>query len=199
VSAAAGLGPRQAAILAHLEEHPGLTANELARAFGLRSSVAQQMAALEQRALIVGELVWNPDQGRRVTRWHIAPPGTVPPPRPAPDPAALSRRRERETAAQRARRARRNPPRRPDLPAPPPALADAACKGADLGLFFGPDSEFVTARQQREAQAKAICDRCPVKAECLEYALDAREAYGVWGGTTEDERRAILRRQRSAS
>ena len=195
---AASLGPRQAAILAHLVEHPGLTANELARAFGLRSGVAQQMAALEQRALIVGELVWNPDQGRRVTRWHIAPPGTVPPPRSAPDPAAASRRRERETAAQRARRARRNPPRRQALRVPLAALDGAACKGADLELFFGPFAEFETARQQREAKATAICAGCPVRAECLEYALDAREAYGVWGGTTEDERRPLLRRRRAS-
>jgi WhiB family redox-sensing transcriptional regulator len=198
VSAAAGLGPRQAAILAHLEEHPGLTANELARAFGLRASVAQQLAALEQRALVAGDLVWNPDQGRQVTRWRVAPPGTVPPPRPAPDPAVASRRRERETAAQRARRARRNPPRRPDLSAALSALAGAACKGADLDLFFGPDAEFVTARQQREAQAKAICATCPVRPDCLTFALDTGQAFGTWGGLNEDERRALLRQRRAS-
>ena len=198
MSAAAGLGPRQAAILAHLEEHPGLTANELARAFGLRAGLGQQLAALEQRALVAAELVWNPDQGRRCRRWHIAPPGTVPPPRPAPDPAAASRRRERETAAQRARRARRNPPRRADLRVPLPVLDGAACKGAPLDLFFGPDAEFVTTRQKREAAAKAICARCPVRLDCLDYALDIDQTYGVWGGLNEDERRA-LRRQRRAS
>jgi hypothetical protein len=195
----ARLGSRQAAILEHLREHPGRTATELGRAFGLRASLFPQMAALEQRALVVGELVWNPDQGRQVTRWHLAPPGTVPPPRPAPDPGTISRRRERDTAAQRARRARRKPPRGPALPAAPPALNGAACKGENPDLFFGPSAEFVTARQQREAQAKAICAGCPVRAECLEFALDTREAYGVWGGLNEDERRAILRRQRSAS
>ena len=137
-AAAAGLGPRQAAILAHLEEHPGRTATELARAFGLRASLFPQLAALEQKALVVGRQVWNPGQGRQVTRWHVAPPGTVPPPRPAPDPVDVSRRRERDTAAQRARRARRNPPRRPALPAAPPALADAACKGADTGSVLRP-------------------------------------------------------------
>ncbi len=198
MSAAAALGPRQAAILAHLEEHPGLTATELARAFGLRASVAQQLAVLEQRALVAGELVWNPDQGRQVTRWRIAPPGTVPPLRPAPDPAAVSRRRERETAAQRARRARRNPPRRSDLRVPLPVLDGAACKGADSDLFFGPDAEFVTSRREREAQAKAICAACPVRPDCLTFALDTGQVYGVWGGLNEDERRA-LRRQRRAS
>ena len=195
---AAGLGPRQAAILAHLEEHPGLTANELARAFGLRAGLGQQLAVLEQRALVAGELVWNPDQGRQVTRWRIAPPGTAPPPRPAPDPAAASRRRERETAAQRARRARRNPPRRQSARMMPPVLAGAACKGADLGLFFGPAAEFVTARQKREAAAKAICARCPVRLDCLDYALEHDERFGIWGGLNEDERRALLRQRRAS-
>jgi WhiB family redox-sensing transcriptional regulator len=197
-AATARLGSRQAAILDHLKDHPGLTATELSRAFGLRASLFPQMAALEQRALVVGELVWAPGQGRQVKRWHVAPPGTVPPPRPAPDPAEISRRRQRDTAAQRARRARRNPPRRPALPSPPASLADAACKGADTDLFFGPDAEFVTARKKREAEAKAICARCPVRDACLAYALDTGQ-YGVWGGLNEDERRAILRRQRSAS
>jgi WhiB family redox-sensing transcriptional regulator len=196
---AASLGSRQAAILAYLKDHPVQTATELARAFGLRASLFPQMEALEQKALVVGELVFNPDQGREVKRWRIAPPGTVPPPRPAPDPMTVSRRRERDTTAQRARRARRNPPRRPALPAPPPAaLAGAASKGADLGLFFGPDAEFVSARRDREAEAKAICAGCPVRLECLAYALDSGEAYGVWGGLSEDERRA-MRRQRRAS
>ena len=198
-AATAGLGSRQAAILEHLQDHPGLTATELARAFGLRASLFPQMAALEQRALVVGELVFNPGQGRQVKRWRLAPPGTVPPPRPAPDPMTVSRRRERDTAAQRARRARRNPPRRPALPSPPASLADAACKGEDLGLFFGPDAEFVTARRDREAKAKAICARCLVRPDCLAYALDTGEAHGVWGGMNEDERRVMLRQRRRAS
>jgi hypothetical protein len=197
-AATARLGSRQAAILAYLEDHPGLTATELGRAFGLKASLFPQMAALEQRALVVGELVFNPDQGRHVRRWQLAPPGTVPPPRPAPDPATASRHRERDAAAQRARRARLNPPRRPALPSPPASLADATCKGEDLGLFFGPDAEFVTARREREAKAKAICARCPVRPDCLAYALDTGEAYGIWGGLNEDERRALLRQRRAS-
>jgi WhiB family redox-sensing transcriptional regulator len=197
-AAAVDLGPRQAAVIAYLAEHPGLTATELARAFGLRASLYKQLGRLEQRALVVGVPLWNPDQGRQVTRWRVAPPGTVPPPCPPPDPAAIRRRRERDTAAQRDRRARRAPPRRPALSAAPPALADAACKGADTDLFFGPDAEFVTARQQREATAKAICAGCPVRDACLAYALDTREAYGIWGGMNEDERRALLRQRRAS-
>lgn len=194
----APLGRRQAAVLEHLQQHPGLTATELARVFGLRASLARQLEVLEQRALVVGVPVWNPGQGREVTRYSIAPPGTVPPPRPAPDPVAVQRRRERDTAAQRARRARRRPPRRPALPVSPPALPDAACKTADPDLFFGPDAEFATSRAGRVAKAKAVCAGCPERLACLAWALDTREPYGVWGGTGEDERRALLHR-RSAS
>ena len=46
-AAAAGLGPRQAAVLEHLAEHPGLTAGELARAFGLRASISRGVALSE--------------------------------------------------------------------------------------------------------------------------------------------------------
>ena len=80
----------------------------------------------------------------------------------------------------------------------PPVLAGAACKGADLGLFFGPDAEFVTARREREAAAKAICAGCPVRLDCLDYALDSGQAFGTWGGLNEDERRALLRQRRAS-
>ncbi|MFJ9810740.1 WhiB family transcriptional regulator [Streptomyces sp. NPDC101158] len=43
--------------------------------------------------------------------------------------------------------------------------------------------------------AKALCSGCPVKAECLAYALDHRVEHGVWGGMTERERRALLKRR----
>ena len=196
---AAALGSRQAAVLEQLRRRPGLTATELARVFGLSAEPYKQLAALEQRALVVGARVWNPDQGRQVMRWHVAPPGTVPPPRPARDPDAHRRRLARDRKSQAARRARRNPPRRPALPAPPRALGDGACKGEDPDLFFGPDAEFVSARQVREEKAKAVCARCPVRDACLAYALDRREVYGLWGGLAEDERRAMLRQRRRAS
>src|SRR5260370_36705377 len=65
--------------------------------------------------------------------------------------------------------------------------ARAACKGTD------PDELFV----QRAAQnrAKLICRGCPVRTECLADALDNRIEFGVWGGMTERERRALLRRR----
>ncbi|MER7759192.1 WhiB family transcriptional regulator [Streptomyces sp. NPDC097619] len=62
-----------------------------------------------------------------------------------------------------------------------------ACRGAD------PDELFVEgAAQQR---AKALCAGCPVRTECLAHALDHRIEHGVWGGMTERERRALLRRR----
>ncbi|MDU5073367.1 MAG: WhiB family transcriptional regulator, partial [Cutibacterium avidum] len=42
---------------------------------------------------------------------------------------------------------------------------------------------------------KKVCARCEVRAECLAWALEAGQDHGVWGGMSEDERRAIKRRQ----
>ncbi len=54
-----------------------------------------------------------------------------------------------------------------------------------------PDDLFVKGAAQQ--QAKVVCQRCPVIAECLAEALDHRTEFGVWGGMTERERRALLR------
>jgi len=187
------LGPRQAAIVAYLAEHPGVTAGELARAFGVRASLYKQLGRLEGMALIAGVPVWDPAQGRQVTRWHIAPSGAVPPPAPAPDPVRAERRRERDRRSQRARRARRMAGPRVSRRTSLPDWAGAACQGVDPELFFVPDAERVTDRQRREVEAKAICASCPVRAACLAYALDTGQVFGIWGGADEDERRAMLR------
>jgi WhiB family redox-sensing transcriptional regulator len=50
---------------------------------------------------------------------------------------------------------------------------------------------FVTGAQQREA--RMFCRSCPVRTECLAHALDEGVEFGVWGGMTERERRALLR------
>lgn len=68
----------------------------------------------------------------------------------------------------------------------------AACLGLDPELFF-PVSDVGPGAVQTAA-AKAVCARCPVRAECLADALDAGNDYGVWGGLTEDERRALKAR-----
>lgn len=47
-------------------------------------------------------------------------------------------------------------------------------------------------------EAKRICGRCEVKAECLQYALDHNERFGVWGGLSERERRTLKRKVRRA-
>ena len=69
-------------------------------------------------------------------------------------------------------------------------VEQAACAGVDPALFF-PD------RGASLADARQVCAGCPVRVECLEYALEAGEKFGVWGGTSEKERRA-MRRQRLA-
>jgi len=72
----------------------------------------------------------------------------------------------------------------------------AACKGAQAGLFFQPSQfERKHERLAREQAAKSICARCPVREQCLAFALAAREAHGVWGGLNEVERRKLRDRR----
>jgi len=52
----------------------------------------------------------------------------------------------------------------------------------DPELFFGPDDETPAARAARVAEARAVCEDCPVRLACLAYALRTRQAHGVWGG-----------------
>ncbi len=70
----------------------------------------------------------------------------------------------------------------------------AACLPYPAILFFGvDDNEPPAERRVREDKAKTICRTCVVQQECLEYALEMREPYGIWGGLTELERKAKLR------
>jgi WhiB family redox-sensing transcriptional regulator len=71
-----------------------------------------------------------------------------------------------------------------------------ACTRADHTLFFHPQGERGPARRFRDSQALAVCARCPVLAACRDHALSVREPYGIWGGTTEDERDAIYQQSR---
>jgi len=68
----------------------------------------------------------------------------------------------------------------------------AACLTEDPALFF-PVGNTGPALQQIE-DAKKICQSCTVKDQCLNWALDAGQDHGVWGGMSEDERRAMKRR-----
>jgi len=72
--------------------------------------------------------------------------------------------------------------------------ARAACVDCDPELFF-PAGRSGPALDQIE-QAKAVCRRCDVAVQCLKWALDTNQQDGIWGGTSEDERRALQRKAR---
>ena len=62
----------------------------------------------------------------------------------------------------------------------------ANCMGVDPDLFF-PE------RGASTREAKEVCRGCVVKDDCLEYALDNGEKFGIWGGMSERERRRLRR------
>lgn len=64
--------------------------------------------------------------------------------------------------------------------------ADAACRDEPQGTFF-------LSKGESAAPARAICDGCLVRSECLDYALEV-DAVGVWAGTSDRERRGLDRR-----
>jgi WhiB family redox-sensing transcriptional regulator len=66
-----------------------------------------------------------------------------------------------------------------------------ACREADTALFFHPQNERGISRQRRDGAALSVCARCEVRLACADYAIRAREPYGVWGGLTEEERERI--------
>jgi WhiB family transcriptional regulator, redox-sensing transcriptional regulator len=68
----------------------------------------------------------------------------------------------------------------------------AACKTAEPDLFFPISSPAATGGSDA-ARALAICGSCPVRAECLEYAMATSQVHGIWGGTTEEQRLALRR------
>lgn len=71
---------------------------------------------------------------------------------------------------------------------------EAACIGADPEIFF-PVGEIGSANLLQIEEAKTYCRRCPIKRGCLEDALIRGTQYGVWGGTSEADRRNLLRRR----
>ena len=70
----------------------------------------------------------------------------------------------------------------------------AACRDVDPELFFPIGNTGPALRQIEEA--KQVCTRCKVTEECLRWALENAQDSGVWGGLSEDERRALKRRAR---
>ncbi len=63
---------------------------------------------------------------------------------------------------------------------------DAACQGVSADLFY-PEKGGST------REAKAVCHSCPVRLQCLDFALSTGERFGIWGGTSEPERRMLRR------
>lgn len=80
----------------------------------------------------------------------------------------------------------------PLLPTPPAWVADAVCAQTDPDAFF-PE------RGGDNRAAKALCATCPARARCLDYALEHNEKFGIWGGLSERQRRALRQQQRRAA
>ncbi len=82
-------------------------------------------------------------------------------------------------------------PRHRSLAAPPRFAARwrelAACRGADLDVFF-------PGRGESAEPARQVCARCPVRQPCLDYAVSNTITHGIWGGLAERERRALRSR-----
>lgn len=73
----------------------------------------------------------------------------------------------------------------------------AACKGMDGSIFFASRGDNLRKthgdERARYHEAREVCGRCPVNAECLDHALTYRISFGVWGGMTSHERAKLLR------
>jgi WhiB family transcriptional regulator, redox-sensing transcriptional regulator len=69
-----------------------------------------------------------------------------------------------------------------------------SCREVDPLLFFHPQNERGSSRIRRDRAAKLVCAACPVRMECADYAVRAREPYGVWGGLSEEDRERIYAR-----
>jgi WhiB family transcriptional regulator, redox-sensing transcriptional regulator len=75
--------------------------------------------------------------------------------------------------------------------------SSGACRSADPDLFFPIAKSGLS--EQQIARAKMICARCPVRQECLEFAMSHDQTYGIWGGTTVEDRQRDRRRRRRAA
>jgi WhiB family redox-sensing transcriptional regulator len=69
-----------------------------------------------------------------------------------------------------------------------PWMVAALCAQVDGDLFFADKGDW-----NQTIQAKLVCRECPVRTECLLYALENNETHGVWGGMTPTQRKELLR------
>jgi WhiB family redox-sensing transcriptional regulator len=77
--------------------------------------------------------------------------------------------------------------------------AGAECRGENAVYFFAPSHfERKPEKDLREGMARALCRRCKVQQECLDYSIRIEEGHGIWGGLNELERKRLLRRRRAA-
>lgn len=70
--------------------------------------------------------------------------------------------------------------------------AQAACRGQDVETFYSLEESDVR-------YALSLCGECPVRRRCYEYAVAQGEMFGIWGGTAETERRALLQERENPS
>ena len=68
---------------------------------------------------------------------------------------------------------------------------DRACAGADPEIFF-------PGTNHKPTEALDLCHTCPHQQACLDFALDTEQMFGIWAGTTPDDRRAMIRRRAAA-
>ena len=73
-------------------------------------------------------------------------------------------------------------------------MEKAACRGEPTELFFFDER----IERKRVAEAKAVCDKCPVWKNCLNYAIETPIDFGIWGGFTSKERERLRWRQQKA-
>jgi len=78
-----------------------------------------------------------------------------------------------------------DPPAARDFP-PVASRPDRACNGVDPKVFYPKHAS-------RNAEPIAICNRCPHRQPCLDWAIETRQNFGVWGGTSAEERQAMIR------
>lgn len=71
-------------------------------------------------------------------------------------------------------------------------MINANCRGQDPDIFFPTNGHNLLTRPAVET-----CNQCPVQLDCLEYALQHKIDHGIWGGTSERERRRILKGRRT--
>ena len=71
-----------------------------------------------------------------------------------------------------------------------------SCRKLDTNMFFpiGQTGE----AEIKIARAKNVCVPCPVRQQCLEFAITTNQEYGVWGGHSEEERRVVRRQWRAS-